>query len=285
MRMESECVQCILNSTMEIFRDDKHAVADERRFLRDLLDTLQSVDIESPPPEYARQVYKVLYEHNKIEDNYAENKAKSTEIALNVLPKIQAVINTYAYPFEAAVRFAIAGNIIDYGTNRTFDLNTVEARLMEVMEQELDIALVRQLEQDMKNAKHILYMLDNCGEAVLDRLLTEPFKEKITLGVRGKKVLNDVTKEDLAGSGFANYRVITTGDGTPGVSLKYSSPEFMQVLNAADLIIAKGQGNYETLDEYGNANQRVYHLFRLKCPVVMRLFKAENHGAIKIICH
>ena len=144
----------------------------------------------------------------------------------------------------------------------------------------LDEKLIRSFEERFLQAGTLFYMLDNCGEAVFDRLLIERFPGKVILGVRGDFILNDITRNEIEISGLSRYEVVDTGDATPGVSLKRASGEFMDVMQSCDLVIAKGQGNYETLDVY---DRPIVHLLRVKCPVVCRALQQEKNSLALVI--
>ena len=142
----------------------------------------------------------------------------------------------------------------------------------------LDREAVRRLHDRMDSAEKILYILDNCGEAVFDRVFMEPYRDKITIGVRGRAAFNDVLLGDLADCGLDNFAraVIANGPaGIPGTVLSECNDEFRKVFSEADLIIAKGQGNFETMNEY---SEPIAFLFLAKCPVVLREIHAEQNS-------
>ena len=140
-------------------------------------------------------------------------------------------------------------------------------------DKKIDINAVKELEDAVKNAGKILYILDNCGEANLDAVFMEKFKEKVTLAVRGNPVFNDVTKNDLADAGLSSYPFAEIPGTLPGLVVEKSSGNFRKIFDEADLVIAKGQGNFETMNEY--KGKKISFLFLAKCPVVTKLLKAE----------
>ena len=164
--------------------------------------------------------------------------------------------------------------MIDYGVHPDFDLNGAAAAIRSVLDAPVDLAAAAGSPRAIRRAKRILYLLDNCGEAFLDRLLLERFRDNVTLGVRGRPILNDVTRRELADSGLDGFPVIDTGDAAPGVSLRNSSPEFLRAMENAELIIAKGQGNFESI-EGGFTAAPIYFLFRAKCDVIRRHLGVE----------
>jgi uncharacterized protein with ATP-grasp and redox domains len=214
----------------------------------------------------AAYYFGLLARQSGIEDGFEEVKMRSTQLGVALYDELDKLCrNSGENEFINRVKLAISGNIIDYGANPDFDLNTAEKAICEVIEMDLDRTAVAELKQAMDAASNILYMMDNCGEAVIDHLLIDEYKDKITIGVRGGAILNDVTPVEAMQSGFGDMPLIHTGDMAPGASLRTSSPEFLQALRKFDLIIAKGQGNYETLCEL---DRPIFHLLRIKCPVI-----------------
>jgi uncharacterized protein with ATP-grasp and redox domains len=216
----------------------------------------------------ARELHARIRELTGVADPYRQIKVESTRFALELLPALRHEVARSADPFVTAVRLAIAGNIIDFGTNQELHLDDVHGVIAEALAQPIDLAAVRRLEQAMAQARSILFLGDNCGEIVIDRLLIEPCRDKITFAVRGSPILNDATREDAVASGLADLvPVIDTGDATPGILLEHSSAAFRRAFAEADLILAKGQGNYETLDE---TDRPIVFLLKAKCRVVAR---------------
>ena len=138
----------------------------------------------------------------------------------------------------------------------------------------------------MDAAKSILWIFDNCGEAVFDRLLMEPYRDKITLAVRGKPAFNDIARAELAVSGyaegFAAGGVVSNDDGVPGVVDETCGAAFRAAFAAADLVVAKGQANFETMSE--RTDKPIAFLFLAKCPVVCREVGAQPQ-TIQVVLH
>ena len=265
MAIPFECYDCILGSLSGLTQRATADTAEQHKLMKEFLLVVAGADEDATPPEFAAYFHRRVKELSGVEDFYREEKDRSTALAQKLLPDLQKMVQEAADPFETAVRFVMGGNIIDYGANPDFDLNTAEKAICEVIEMDLDRTAVAELKQAMDAASNILYMMDNCGEAVIDHLLIDEYKDKITIGVRGGAILNDVTPAEAMQSGFGDMPLIHTGDMAPGASLRTSSPEFLQALRKFDLIIAKGQGNYETLCEL---DRPIFHLLRIKCPVI-----------------
>jgi len=280
MNITIDCIPCILN---HIVHSVKTTVTDpkiQERCTRDMLAAVAALDWTNTPPDFARELHRVLRGISGNKDIYEDEKDRSTELAHELLEQLQPDIAAQPDPFAAAVRLAIAGNIIDYGVDAHFDLQSARVRVREAFTLPIDEQAMALLKSRMDQAKSILYVLDNCGEAVFDRLLVDLYRDKITLGVRGFPILNDVTPRELAPSGLGGVPYVSTGDSTPGVSSRHSSDEFMATMRAADLVITKGQGNFETLNEY---DRPIFFLFRAKCAIIVKFLGNVPMGSMQVV--
>jgi uncharacterized protein with ATP-grasp and redox domains len=187
-----------------------------------------------------------------------------------MVDEIQNIIEACDDPFEASLRIALAGNIIDFGPKATLNRVIIKEAMERSLIQRLNKDNVRLLKENISKADKILYIGDNAGEIVFDRVFIEKLpKEKIRYVVRGAPALNDVTLEDAKMVNMTGIvKVITTGVDIPGAILPLCSESFLKEYNDSDLILSKGQGNYEALsDELKN----IFFLMKIKCPVI-----AEN---------
>ena len=229
----------------------------------------------------AARFYSIFSSTTGIEDPFANEKKQSTQLAKQLYPELQQIVQNSEDTFETALRLAIGGNVIDFGATPDFQLKDAVKAIRETASLPLDKNMLEILRNECQKAEKILYILDNCGEAVIDRLLIDAIgAEKVTLGVRGKIILNDITRAELPDSGLADLPVIDTGDRAPGVSLKHASGEFLDFMKKADLVIAKGQGNFESLNDAPEAGN-TFFLFRVKCPVIEQL-TGEEKGSLQI---
>jgi len=227
----------------------------------------------SSPPRIAQEIYRRARQRSGVMDPFRQEKLESTQAALERLPALRRKVELAADPFEMAVRIAIAGNIIDFGPGRAFDLETQ-------LEGSLDLPLDRQtlerFRSELDRAANVLYLGDNAGEAVLDRLLIERIPAPVTYAVRGAPVINDVTLAEARLSGLEQVaELISTGSDVPGVILEACSPPFRRAFDAADLIISKGQGNYESLK---GVPAPIYFLLVIKCELVASHLKQQVGG-------
>ena len=250
--------------------------------LDELLSIYRGVADSASPPELAALYYEYFERKTGIGDPFRREKAYSTELALRLLPELRRQVDAAGEgAFDRALLFAIGGNIIDYGVNPDFDIDGAERQIRQVLDYEYDRESAAELRRRMESAGDIVYILDNCGEAVIDRLLIERFPGKVTVAVRGRPILNDVTREDAVASGLDFVPIIDNGDGAPGVSLRRSSPEFVRRLRAADMVVAKGQGNFEAMgDDFHD--RPAFYLLRTKCDVICDRLGAKMNS-IQII--
>ena len=203
-----------------------------------------------------------------VDDPYRAVKDRFNRMALDMLPELAAVVKQAADPLEMAVRSAIAGNVIDLGVNGEITEDEARRCIQGALDEPFggDVDAFR---QSVSMATNILYLADNAGEIVFDRLLIDQLPSvRLTLAVRGRPILNDATMADARAAGLCDLvNVIDNGSDAPGTVLGVCSEAFRQQFAEADLIIAKGQGNFETLSD-GKAD--IYFLFKVKCPVIAR---------------
>ena len=214
------------------------------------------------------KIHKLIREKTKCPDPYKNKKILGNQIAENLLPKIKKILkkdNT----LENYVKISILGNILDFGT---YSISTdIKSLLNENLNNQLIINDVKKLDESLKKHKQLLYLVDNTGEIVFDKLLLEKIKKDydidITVAVKESPVLNDACTEDALQVGLDKYaKIITIGTDTVGVVYEEISPEFKNIFNNSKFIISKGMGNYEGLTEITfNKNQDVFYLLCSKC--------------------
>ena len=282
MLVQFDCYKCIFNQIVEMAKSSSDDDRVRRRMLRDFIGQVVAHADDSTPPEMASHFYDIYCRETGIEDPYAQIKEKSTQLARQLYDEFAGLVKQADDPLAMALRIVIGGNVIDFGANPDFQLSQAADAIRQTIDLPVDETMLELLRAKAAAAGTVFYILDNCGEAVLDRLLLEYLggPDKVTLGVRGKPILNDITPAELAASDLADYRVIDTGDRAPGVSLRHSRPEFLQKLYASDLVIAKGQGNFESLGDVPGL-ENLFFLFRVKCPVIAAQTRAEP-GSLQI---
>jgi len=224
------------------------------------------MDLSKSPPVMGQYIHRLIREFSGSRDPYKKLKDSFNNIALDIYPDLLDRVRKASDPFEAAIRFAIAGNIIDSGAVH----NLTKSYIIETIEQAMSQKLsgnIEKLRVAMNSAKKILYLGDNTGEIVFDKLLIEQLpKDRVTFVVRGYPVINDATLNDAKISGLTDIvEVIDNGSDAPGTILEDCSKVFLRHFSDADLIIAKGQGNYETLN---NEDKNIFFILKAKCPVI-----------------
>ncbi len=225
---------------------------------------LAGIDYTASPPANAVALYQLIARLSGTPDPFLDLKRQSNDLAINLLPRLAEIIGQAEDPLRQAILLAMAGNIIDYGAQQHFDL---DATLANALAKEPLIDDYPLLQADLRRAKQILYLADNCGELVFDSLVIDQLPSAtVTMAVKEGPIINDATVEDARYCGLEQKcRVISNGTVCPGTPLGQCSPEFRELFAQADLVISKGQGNFETLSE---ERRPVYHLLTVKCPVV-----------------
>ena len=266
MQTALECIPCFARQALEAARFVTDDPAVHEQVLRDVLRSAAEMDLRQPPPFVGQRIHRLLRQLTGADDPYRAAKERFNRMAMDMLPELSARVRQAADPLATALRLAVAGNMIDLGLNG--GLTEHEAR--QAVNGALDEPFHGQVEgfrQAVEAAKDILYLADNAGEIVFDRLLIEQLPAgRVTVVVRGAPVLNDATLADAEAVGLGRIaEVRDNGSDAPGTILPDCSEDFRRRFAQADLIIAKGQGNFETLsDERAN----IYFLFKAKCPVI-----------------
>jgi len=260
-----DCYPCFLRQALEAARS---AGADEEKqhvVLIRAMDALKMVPATATPPVVGDVIHRIVREEIDGGDPYKEIKEASTHQALSLYPRLKDMLAESDSPLDLAIRLAIAGNVIDVGPERRYDLwNTIEQTISEPFAINDDVAFREMLAK----AQYVLYLADNAGETVFDRILIETMAKPAIYAVKAGPILNDATVEDAMAAGLsAVAEIVSTGSDAPGTILDRCSSDFQALFREAELIVAKGQANYETLsDECGP----IFFLLKAKCPVIAR---------------
>ena len=269
MKIYYECFPCFIQQGLRMLKhanntDSKH----DEAVIRDLMHTLGDIDFAKTPPEMTRVIFDLFGKYySDLGDVYYHEKRSSNQYILDMYDELSDIVKKSDDSFDTAMRLAITGNIIDFGANLSFLNEQIHAEISDVLKnKDIDSSL---LKEEISNADKILYIADNAGEIVFDKLFLEQLPlDKITYSVRGSYVLNDALMEDAEMVGITKMLpVISSGANYPGTILQDCSKEFVRVFNESDLIISKGQGNYETLSD---VDKNIMFMLRIKCPVVAR---------------
>jgi len=274
VKTELECLPCFYG---QIARTLAYAgINGDRgiRIKRKAEAVIASASLDEVPARTTTIIHRILRQETGV-DPYKNVKEAYNQIALEKLPGLRRRAAETVDRLEGSVRAAIAGNVIDFGIYEQIDL---DRSIDEAFLLPLPAAGYRSFSAAVDSATRILYLCDNAGELVFDRLLLETLRDReknVTVAVKGSPVINDATLADADAAGLAECAtVIDNGNDGIGTLLEACSPRFMDAYCAADLIISKGQANYETLVQSGDA--RIFYLFKVKCPVVANALKREN---------
>jgi len=275
MRAYLDCYPCFLRQALEAAR---MAGADEqlqRRILGRVLEVMKGATLSATPPQISHQVHRIVRRETGVDDPYRAAKARSTEEALRLYPWMAQVVAAAHDRLDAAVRLSIAGNIIDLAANADYELRDEVTR---VLQEPYGIDDGDAFRVALDGVEQVLYLADNAGETVFDRPLIETIDAPVIYAVKGHPTINDATIADARAAGVAEVaELISTGSDAPGTVLETCSERFRRTYGEADLIIAKGQANYETLSTEG---PRVFFLLLTKCPVIARDLDAPHRSLI-----
>ena len=267
MRPNLACVPCFVRQTIDAVRFATSDTAVHQKVLREVLKAASEMDFAQSPPEMGQYIHRLIREHSGNSDPYREIKDRFNRLALGICLMFAQRIETARDPLEACVKLAIAGNAIDFGPNGDYDGRKLAEAVERSLASPLRGAGVHELREAVEKARKVLYLGDNAGEIVFDRLLIERLpRDKVTFAVRGAPVLNDATMADARAACLTELvEVIDNGADVPGTVLAECSQVFRDHFDEADLVIAKGQGNYETLSD---VPKDVFFLLMVKCPVI-----------------
>jgi uncharacterized protein with ATP-grasp and redox domains len=265
VRTYLDCYPCFLRQALDAARRAGVGDTQQRAVLDRVLEALQQVEPAATPPEIGDRVHRIVRQVAGNGDPYREAKAASTRQALALYPRLKALVREADDPLDVAVRLSIAGNIMDAARGQECDLwSTVERVLAQPFAADDGMAF----REALAGAGKVLYLADNAGETVFDRVLIEALDAPVVYAVKGGPTLNDATREDALAAGVDRVaEIVSTGSDAPGTILDRCSEEFRKLYERAELIIAKGQANYETLSEAGS---KVFCLLQTKCPVIAR---------------
>jgi uncharacterized protein with ATP-grasp and redox domains len=274
MRSYLDCIPCFVRQALEAARlvgGDEHAC---EQVVRRVLALAAEMDLNQSPPAMGGKIHRVIRQVTGKDDPYKEIKQKFNALALRLYPDMKRLVAGSTKPLETAVRLAIAGNIIDFGVSSSLSPAEVEEAIDDSLKADLDIREFEKFATAVKEAGRILYLCDNAGEIVFDRLLVEQLPcEKVTCVVKGSPVINDATMEDAKITGLTEVVEVTeNGSDNPGTIPETCSEDFRRRFEEADLVIAKGQGNYETLSD---VDKNIYFVLKAKCPVIARHLGCE----------
>ncbi|WP_297500052.1 damage-control phosphatase [Thermococcus sp.] len=268
MRIHYECLACVANQCQKIVEMGAHDLELRKRGVIEAAKLMARISGDSIPAIFGSEVFLGVYRVIGNDDPFKEYKELSNRLA----EKVASDLKGEEIDLKTALKLAIIGNVIDFAVG--YPPERIEEDVKAMLGEELYVDHSGELFERLGNAKTLLYLTDNCGEIYFDRLFIKKLKEAfphLKIYVAGKEgpIINDATVEDLKKAGFGEFaEVISTGTRIVGVPLEGVSNEFRKVFEKADVIIAKGQGNFETLSEV--SDNRVFYLLKAKCRPIAR---------------
>ena len=271
--MQDECFPCQLQQVLNTAEASGATPEQKELIIRKHLDFLSGADYSLSPADIGAGVYHIVRNVTGNEDPYRREKKHFNDQALAMLDELRRKVMDSEHPVRTAARLAVAGNVIDFGIGSHNDTGQLDlAGQVETIDgAKFAVDDSDQLAEELSSAGSILYIADNAGEIVLDRLLIEVAgPEKVTLVVRKKAIINDATRLDARQAGLDGLvaHVMDAGSDAAGAVPRLFSDNMRRLFNKSDVVIAKGQGNFETL--HGRETRARWHLFKVKCPAAAR---------------
>ncbi|HAG16799.1 MAG TPA: hypothetical protein DCG69_09835 [Bacteroidales bacterium] len=275
MKTYLDCIPCFLSQTL---RAGRLASQDDmliKQLLDQIANQIENIPMEKTPAEMGEIIYRKIREVSGVYDPYKSIKSQSIQEAKLLLPTLKAILEKSENRLQVAIRIAIAGNVIDFGMSKKFSLTEDVYR---ILVQEFALFDFEAFQAHLEKANTILYIGDNAGESVFDKLLIEEMGKKTYYAVREIPVINDVIVADAIDSGLQEVaEIISSGSQAPGTILNRCSPDFVGLFHQADLIISKGQGNYEGLSD---EKRTVFFLLKAKCPVIAKDLNVKENDIV-----
>lgn len=286
MKTSLDCMECNIKQLIKISKlfdipEEKQAEASKKLFKM-----LSEISFDYSNPFIMGETWKIITEVYHNDNPYKELKKFYNKLLFDLYEEIKEVIINSENKFETALKIAVIGNIIDFGARHKFTKEDLLDRINEYNNVCFKIDDSDLLEKAILKAKSLLYIGDNCGEIVLDKLFIEIIKTlnpnlKVVFGVRGGPIINDVTIEDALDVNLQEVaEVVSSGIAIPGTIVEKSSLEFQELFNRSEVIIAKGQGNYESLSE--TKRDKLFLMLMVKCDYVAKILNVNTMNYVVV---
>jgi len=288
MKAKPNCIACAMKQARIIMDKNNVEKSKQVKLEDEIYNILFNMDSELTPGHYFSEILFYLSKTLGIADFYLEDKRKHNHQAMGLLPMLNSFLDKSSERLLTALLLSAAGNIIDLGISNTFNL---EKNIEKCLREGFEIDDYKTFKSDLLSASNLLLIADNAGEIVFDKLLIEQIqiysqrhgndRLDIKVMVKDKPVLNDATMQDAIEINLTNTcDVITTQCNYIGAPLELIGPNALNSFNEADIIIAKGQGNYETLGEEKSLHNRLYILLQAKCQVIANSLNVDRMKTI-----
>lgn len=272
MKTYLECIPCFFRQALEASKLSKADETTQKKVLDELSRLIPEIGLNSTPPEMGRIIYQLVGRITGEKDPFKEIKQKSNKQSLELYPDLKTKIETSNDRLLSAVRLAIAGNVIDYGVQNHF---VIEEEIENCLQRDFAIFDYEDFKEALDKTDRILYLADNAGEVVFDKILIEEIRKldsprgrQIFYVVRDRPVINDALVEDAHACSIEEVaEVVSSGSDAPGTILELCSQEFLKLYEQARMIISKGQGNFEALSD---EDKPIFFLLKAKCSVIAK---------------
>lgn len=277
MISDYRCFFCFTHAFEKLLQKESISNEAKSRFTQEMAELYLNNTSGISAPLFSRDLHKILQKYTNNPDPYKEDKKRSNDHAMSMLPELEKITRESDDPFNTALRLAIAGNIIDFAVSDNYDLKSA---INNALKSELAIDHSDQLRQELQKARSVLYLGDNAGEIVLDKLFIETINHPdLTFVVRGAPIINDATLEDAEYTGINDVaNVVSNGFDAASTIPEKCDSRFQKYYQEADLIISKGQGNLEGLITLND--QRIFFLLMVKCNVMAEFLKVRKGDVV-----
>lgn len=270
MKISHECIYCLARQAVEIAEEATTNVTMQEDIIRRSLKELGEMNFDETAPEIAFRMHQHAKNITGINDPYIRLKEQYNEIAKEIYDRIteEKWLDKAENRFDMACRLAIAGNIIDFSVGLKLEYSDIVKSVEDSIKHDIFGTGTTALQEAVEKSKNIMYIADNSGEIIFDKFLLENLPvNKVTYVVKGGPIVNDATMYDAISTGVADLvKVIDNGHSAQGTILKDCSSAFNYEFNKADIIISKGQANFETLSDI--KDKKIFYLLRAKCSSV-----------------
>lgn len=283
MDMNLECVYCTIKKADSSFSKYETDKDKKLEFMKNVFKIISMAEKGDTSPYINAKIMRILNKKFNIGDAYRDIKKEYNNLLISMEEEILKSVHGSEDKLLSALKYAMVGNFIDFGAMDKIDVNELKKLIENADKQEIDIKEYNRFLKELKDTKKIAYICDNAGEIVLDKIfikvINEIYPHIITdVIVRGKYTYNDATVIDAEEVGLTDMvNVIGNGIDIPGTQLNKISPESKKIIDNADLIISKGQGNFETLFGCG---KNIYYIFLCKCDLFTKRFNIERFKGV-----
>jgi len=280
MKTYLDCIPCIVKQSLRTARLSTDDEEIQHKIIDEVMRQLHSISFDKSPADNSNLAYHIAAKLSGVDDPYYDLKREYNQIALSLYPRLKEELALSKDRLKTALKLSIVGNIIDFGIEHKFD---IENDMKRILQTEFAIDDYNDFKENLEKSKEILYLGDNAGEIVFDKVLVEELvslEKKVTFVVKSGPIINDVLKEDAKEVGMDEIvEIIETGSNGIGVYWEETSDEFVQALQKADMIISKGQGNFETMDE---RDENIFFLLMAKCDCIARVLGVKRFDAVLV---